>query len=288
VVLQLLPILTPDGRANLAAALVDAEGQVNNASTNVELAGIALERAKRVLKEGAGSQRLVDEAQAAFDLANKTKEAVAARQLVLKKAVGDIDAGTAAPIAVTAPEDGLLRALSALPGQTVPAGAALFEVVDLSTVWLRVPVPVGDREGLLPDASIEVVPLAAKSNAKPIPAKPVAAPPSANPLANTVDLWFELPNKAEAFVPGQRLGAGIPLNESAEAPTVPWAAIVYDIHGGTWVYVETAPRTYVRKRVSVNHTHHGEAVLAGGPAPGTKVVVAGVQELFGAETGFVK
>jgi len=287
-VMQLLPILTPDGRANLSASLVDAEGQVNNARTQVELARIALERSKRVLKEGAGSQRIVDESQAAFDLATKTLEAVTNRQAVLKKVVGDVEAGTAAPIPITAPEDGLLRNLSALPGQTVPGGGALFEVVDLSTVWLRVPIPVGDWDGLLRDAPIEVGPLAMRSTTKPIPAKPVAAPPSANPLAATMDLYFELPNAGKALIPGQRLGAAIPLNDTAEAMTVPWSAVVFDIHGGTWVYVEMAPRTYLRRRVSVNHTHGADAVLAGGLAAGTKVVVAGVQELFSAETGFVK
>ncbi|MEO2088506.1 MAG: hypothetical protein ABGY75_03285, partial [Gemmataceae bacterium] len=40
-VFQLTPLLTPDGRATLSASLADADGQVNNAKTQVELSRIA-------------------------------------------------------------------------------------------------------------------------------------------------------------------------------------------------------------------------------------------------------
>jgi hypothetical protein len=63
---------------------------------------------------------------------------------------------------------------------------------------------------------------------------------------------------------------------------------VFDVHGGTWVYERIAPRQYARRRVVVSHTVGADAALASGPAVGTPVVTAGVQELFGAETGFVK
>ena len=148
-IFQLLPLLTPDGRATLSASLAEADGQVNNAKTQLELTRIALERARRILKEGAGSQRMVDEAQAAFELATKTLDAATARRAILAKVVGDVEGGTAAPIPIDAPQDGLLRVISALPGQTVPTGAALFEVVDLSTLWVRVPLPVGDLKWLV-------------------------------------------------------------------------------------------------------------------------------------------
>ena len=64
-VFQLTPLLTPDGRATLSASLADANGQVNTAKASFDLAEIAVKRAERVLREGAGSQRQVDEARAA-------------------------------------------------------------------------------------------------------------------------------------------------------------------------------------------------------------------------------
>ncbi len=287
-VFQLAPILTPDGRATLSAALADANGQVNTAKASYELADIALKRAERVLKEGAGSQRQVDEARAAFDVAKRTLDAATARQSILNKVLGDAETGTATPIVIPAPEDGILRVVSALPGQTVPSGAALFEVVDLSNVWVRVPLPVGDVESIDRTEFAQVGKLSSPPGTRLLPAKPVAAPPSANPLAATVDLFYELPNSDGKLTPGQRLGVTISLADKNESLTVPWSAIIFDVHGSTWVYAQTETRTYTRKRVVVRYTAGTDAVLATGPEAGTKVVAHGGQELFGAETGFIK
>jgi RND family efflux transporter MFP subunit len=287
-VIQLLPLLTPDGRAQLSASLADADGQVNTAKATAELTRIALDRAKRVLKEGAGSQRMVDEAQAAFDVAAKALEAATTRRTILAKVVGDAEAGTASPLSITAPRDGLLRLVSALPGQTVPSGAALFEIVDLSTVWVRVALPVGEVDGINREEPAQVGKLSAPPGTKLTNAKPAVAPPSANPLSATVDLFYELPNADGRFTPGQRLGVSIPLAESQESSVVPWSAIVFDVNGGTWVYVRTASRTFARRRVTVQYTLGEDAVISSGPPVGAQVVTAGVQELFGAETGFIK
>ncbi|MBX3400163.1 MAG: efflux RND transporter periplasmic adaptor subunit [Gemmataceae bacterium] len=285
-ILQLLPLLTPDGRATLSASLAEADGQVNTAKTQVELSQIALDRAKKVLKEGAGSQRQVDESQAAFELATKTLTAMSARRAILAKVVGDVEAGTTAPIAIPAPQDGIIRTVSALPGQTVPSGAALFEIADLSTLWVRVPLPVGDLDGIDRMATVQVGKLSGSTtNAS---AKPVAAPPSANALASTVDLFYELPNEKRSLMPGQRLGVTVPLADEVESPTVPWSALVFDIHGGTWLYEAVGSRSYVRRRAVVRYTTGPDAVLASGPPVGTSIVTEGVQQLFGAETGFIK
>lgn len=288
IVFFFVPLLTPDGRANLSASLADAEGQVNNAKTQLNLTKIALDRAKRVLKEGAGSQRQVDEAQAAHDQAAKTLDATDARYGILKKVIGDAETGTTAPIPIEAPESGILRTISALPGQTVPSGAALFEVIDISTVWMRVPLPVGDIDSIARGSAAQVGKLSAPPGTRLPSAKPVAAPPSANALAATVDVFYELPNPEGKLIPGQRLGVTIPLADARESLTVPWSSVVFDIDGGTWVYEQIGPRRYTRRRVVVGYTFGTDAVLASGPPVGAKVVTAGVQELFGAETGFVK
>jgi hypothetical protein len=45
------------------------------------------------------------------------------------------------------------------------------------------------------------------------------------------------------------------------------------------------PRVYERRRVEVDRVEGDVAVLARGPAIGTKVATTGSSELFGAETG---
>jgi membrane fusion protein, heavy metal efflux system len=286
--LQLLPLLTPDTKAALAAALTDADGLVNNAKTQLELAKVALERAKKVLREGAGSQRQVDESQAAHDNAKITYDAALARQNILKKVIGDADTGASEPIVINAPETGIVRTISALPGQIVQSGAALFEMIDLSTVWVRVPLPVSDLDSIDRQEEAQVGKLTATSQDQFSPAKATVAPPTANPIAGTVDSYYEVLNSKKVFTPGQRIGVRIPLKGSATGLTVPWSAIVFDVHGSTWIYEERAAREFVRRRVTVQYTLGQDAVLETGPSAGIKVVTAGVQELFGSETGFVK
>lgn len=287
-ILQLLPLLTPDGRASLSTAQTEADGQGGSAKTQVDITRTALDRTRRLLREGVGSQKLVDEAQAAQELALKGLESASARQKVLAKIVGDIESGTASPIQISAPREGILRAVSALPGQTVHSGAPLFEIVDLSTVWVRVPLPVGDIEEIDRGEPARVGRLSALPGSPMLTATPVAAPPSANPLSSTIDVYYEAPNPNRSLTPGQRLGVTIPLTDARESLTVPWSAVVFDVNGGTWVYEEVGERVYIRRRVVVRHTAGPDAVLASGPAVGASIVALGAQELFGAETGFIK
>jgi hypothetical protein len=66
---------------------------------------------------------------------------------------------------------------------------------------------------------------------------------------------------------------------------VPYAAVVYDATGGTWVYTNTKPRTFMRQRITIDRIEGSRAILSTGPASGTRVVTAGAQELWGAELG---
>jgi membrane fusion protein, heavy metal efflux system len=288
IIFQLLPLLTPEGRATLSASLVDTDGAVNNAKTSVDAAKIALDRASRLFQEDAGSKRTVDETQAAYDLAMKTLEAAQARRSILSKVVGELEQGTAAAIPIESPEDGIVRNVSALPGQNVPSGGALFEIVDLTTIWIRVPVSVNDLDELARTEPAQAGKLSSSMPGLTMQAKPVVAPPSANAIAATVDVFYELPNPNEHYIPGQRLGVSIPLKEAAESLVIPWSSIVFDINGGTWVYEQVGDRKFTRKRVTIHHTVDAIAVLGNGPSPGTKIISEGAAEVFGAETGFVK
>lgn len=285
---QLAPLLTPEGRTNLASAKIEADGQLKTAQTQLEAARIALDRAQRMLLGQTGSQRSVDEAQALFDLAEQAAAAAASRRELLQKLAGEVEQGTTAPLSIDSPLDGLLRNVAALPGEDVPAGGLLFEVINLDRVWVRVPVYVGDLAEVAATADASIGDLAMRPGSPRRLAKPVHAPPTANAPAGTVDLYYELDNRDESYRPGQRVGAALTLKSEAESLTVPWSAVIQDIHGGTWVYEQTGDGTYVRRRVAVEYVVDDTAVLAFGPPPGCHVVAAGAAELFGTETGFTK
>lgn len=287
-ILNLRPLLTPDSHAMLAASRVDADGQVKNALAQVEATKIARDRARRLLRDEAGSQRQVDETEAQFEVATKTWEAAVARLSLLTRVLGEVDKGTTAPLSIDSPRDGLLRNVIAFPDQTVPAGAPLFEIVSLDRVWVRVPVPVGDLADVDHEANARVGRLTARPGETPRDARPIVAPPTANALAATVDRYFETVNHDSRWVPGERVAVSLRLAGDEQSLTVPWSAVVQDIYGGTWVYERTRPLTYERRRVLVRRVVGDTAELNPELSVGTVVVISGAQELFGAETGFSK
>jgi len=69
---------------------------------------------------------------------------------------------------------------------------------------------------------------------------------------------------------------------------VPYAAVIYDVHGETWTYTSPAPLTFVREPITVDYIEGDMAVLVDGPATGTEVVMVGAAELYGADTGIGK
>jgi hypothetical protein len=67
---------------------------------------------------------------------------------------------------------------------------------------------------------------------------------------------------------------------------VPYAAILYDTEGATWVYTNPEPLTYVRHPITVDQIKGDEALLSDGPPSGSAVVTVGAEELYGAEFEF--
>jgi hypothetical protein len=73
--------------------------------------------------------------------------------------------------------------------------------------------------------------------------------------------------------------------DAAGHTTVPAAAVFYAADGGAWLYTSPSEHVYVRQPIKVAVITSGVAQLTDGPAPSTKVVTVGVQQLFGTETG---
>lgn len=69
----------------------------------------------------------------------------------------------------------------------------------------------------------------------------------------------------------------------AKRKVVPYAAVLYDARGETWVYTNPEPLVFVRHAIHVEYINGDRAVLSQGPPAGTAVVTVGAAELFGAE-----
>jgi hypothetical protein len=75
---------------------------------------------------------------------------------------------------------------------------------------------------------------------------------------------------------------------SASGTSVPYAAVIYDTEGNTWIYTNPQPLTFVRAPIVIDHIDGDTAILAESLASEMTVVIVGVSELYGTETGVSK
>ena len=105
--------------------------------------------------------------------------------------------------------------------------------------------------------------------------------------ASACDAVYYLVDSAEhGLAPGQRVLVELSLlGSGTQQKVVPYASVIYDLHGETWVYKTGEPLTFVRHPITVDYIDGDMAVLSEGPPVGTEIVTVGVIELWGAETG---
>ena len=270
-IFQLFAIQPPDRD-------LDAEAARDVAAAEAELTVTTqrAQRLERLLADGAASGRAVEEARAQ----QKVAEANAAAARARAKEIGP--SGTGVGITVRAPIAGVVQSLAAAPGQTVAASAPLFEIVQTDALWVRVPLFVGDRQGVDAGKPATVVGLGGGPS---LVAVPVTGPPSANPAMATSDVFYALQSAGTSVRPGERVSVQLPLAGSEQALVVPTAAIVYDMNGGAWLYEATGATTFVRRRIEIRSQIGDKTLIARGIDAGKKVVIAGAAELFGTEFG---
>ena len=301
-VLQLLPMLSPErdvltpaerirfaeAKNTIAQSQNDADAQVQQSKVQVEAAQIALDRAERLLKDKSGTIRTVDEAKAQLKLAEAALEAAETRKTIIDGIRLDTEAGTLHPISIAAPMSGIVRSVQVQPGQIMAAGSAMFEIMQDATLWVRVPVYVGDLEDLDLTGPAHLAAPGERHSSDQMSVSPVRVPPTAQALSSTVDVYYELPNEGSKFQPGQRFSALIRMKGEANSLSVPWSAVYLDVYGNQWVYEKTGERQFVRRRVEVAFVADGWAALTHGPNVGVPVVTTAVAELAGTEFGFAK
>jgi len=240
-----LPVAAGTELATLAGLQARADADVARSTADLKLAEANLKRASSLVAAEAGSIRARDEA---------TQQVAAAK-----------------------------AALAAATGQRKALGAAVAGLAGAGAIWVRAQVPAADLIRIDHAAMAVLRPVGGRAG---VAARPVQGPATATPGAASVDLYYA-PAARGSLRLGERVLVDLAEQGSvgAAALEVPASAILTDINGGEWVYVETAARTYERRRVEVARITAGRAVLAHGLEASAKVVTAGAAELFGTEFG---
>ena len=123
------------------------------------------------------------------------------------------------------------------------------------------------------------------------------AAPFASALAAETAVKKILPARVEAtsdakimkvtLTPKAAERLGIVIDEVRADPSgrliVPYASVLYDLTGKTWVYISADPLTFARGAVVIDTIKGDNVYLTEGPPAGTKVLAAGVPQVFGTE-----
>jgi cobalt-zinc-cadmium efflux system membrane fusion protein len=268
--------------------LMGAQEEAAAKQVEYDVARAKMVRMKQMFKDGATSEKALQEAQAELASAQASLNEAKGKLNLLNGTGNDSDDNGLSTLVLETPIDGILYHLYVAPGQTVPVSTALFDVVSQKPVWVRVPVYSGNLSKIDLKRNAVVRALGVKDQTMLAKAVPVQGPPLSNALSASSYLYYQLPNEDGLFRIGERVRVKLVLKSEERDLVIPLSSIAYDIYGGTWVYVKTAPQVFLRRRVEVARVMDDIAVITSGIQENDQVVTTAVAELYGAEFGGLK
>jgi hypothetical protein len=118
-------------------------------------------------------------------------------------------------------------------------------------------------------------------------ASALAAESAAKIAPARVEATLDAKIKKVTLTPKAAERLGIQIDEVRADPSgrriVPYASVLYDLTGKTWVYISADPLTFVRGAVEIDTIKGDNVYLIDGPPTGTKVLAAGLPQVYGAE-----
>lgn len=179
--------------------------------------------------------------------------------------------------AVTAPRSGIIILRDVDPGELIEADKALFQVSDLSRVWLVAQVFEKDvtkvRRGLPVRVKVDSLPKEVFSGTLDFVDSRIEPTTRTLPVRATID------NPMRLLVP-EMFARLIVKVDTTSALVIP-AGAVQQIGESLVVYVEVSPHTYQEKKVGTSRNLGDKVEIVSGLLPSDTVVVQGSVQLLG-------
>lgn len=210
--------------------------------------------------------------QAETDAAQARAEALRARARI--EQLGSASGGISGEYVLRSPIAGEVIERNANPGMEVRSdlGTTLFTVSDLSTLWLTANLFQKDLGNVHPGARLVFHTDAAPGRT--FEARVTYVSNALDPSSRTAVLRATLPNADHALKTMETGDAQLYVRDAQPSLIVPTRAIV--THGdASVVFVEIAPKRFVRRTVRVGDDDGESTVILSGLRPGERVVVDG-------------
>lgn len=176
--------------------------------------------------------------------------------------------------ALTSPVNGVIAKVDAALDEMVDPTKVLFEVVDLSTVWVTARVSEADLGAVRQygRASLRV-----PAYDQTFSGRFVSLAPTLDPETRTAEVYFAVDNRAGRLLAG--MSATVEMQGGEESVlAVPSQAILTQ-EGESRVFVQVAEDRFEPRTVTVTRKLGQQSVVEEGLEPGSRVVVSGVGAL---------
>jgi RND family efflux transporter MFP subunit len=265
-----------------SAELEDMQLEVRNAETDLRLADDILAALEESRKKGAVSEQKLDEVRSRRQEAAGTLD-IARRKWQSLGQGGETSDSFARTLMVRSPIDGVVIHSDLITGKVIEPNEHLFEVVDLSTVWVKLDVLEADLgrlgEGQRVDLRLAAYPGQA------LTCRVDRLDAGLDPITHQGAAWAQLDNPKgipARFLPGMVGEARLVLPSARPSTVVPANAVLRD-GAERYVLVEesatTAVSEYQKRNVVVGRTTNGFVAVEGGLYAGDRVVTRGGHEL---------
>jgi len=173
---------------------------------------------------------------------------------------------------ITAPIGGVVGELTAREGMTVMAGAPLFRLNGLSTVWVNAEIPEAAAAQVRPGNPVEARTPAVSGTV--FKGKVSAILPEVNPATRTIKARIEIANPGGQLVPGMFATVNFTPAARKDVLLVPSEAVIQTGKRSV-VVVAQGDGKFTPVDVEVGLDSNGQTEIRKGLQPGQKVVVSG-------------
>lgn len=255
--------------------LAEARSMFNQNQTELNLARINLDRARKLSTDASIAQKDYLRAQADFDRAQAVLASSEAKLSTLNVSPRAPSGASPANLEVVAPIAGSVVERTAVLGEYAQAYQALFTIADLSTVWVEASLYERDLAGVAVGAKATVTVSAYPDRRFEGTVTYVSS--ILDKDTRTAMARIEVPNQDGALKPGLFANAAIENGQRHPALRVPDGAVVL-LQGQMTVFVVEG-EGYAPRSVEVANQSGGTAVIKSGLEPGDQVVVSGAYAL---------
>ncbi len=277
-----VPRLSAVERADLAARLAAARGEVDEAQAALQAAQTSYDRRKKLFAEQLESQRQLQEAEATLRAAQAHLE-TARRTVAILQSSLTASTGPAGEVPLRLERPGQVLAVPARPGEAVESGQSLLQVGDYDQLLVRTEIPVGQP---IPSQvkRARIVPAGFEDH--PLEGQLVGPLPAADQRLAGGSLLFRVRPGRLLLLPGMFASVYLELpGRPRSGILVPRSAIVR--YGGrSWVYLQTQADEFTRKALNIDHAQPGAVFATGGLGADAPLVVQGAQSLLSKELTF--